>query len=146
MLKPVELLQEFIVDLDLLAQQILIQSGVDKNSNLVNSIEFKSKANGLEMLAADYYLFVSTGRKPRARKVPINDLITWIKSKGIASSNVNNIAWAIQTSIFKNGIKGKNYITRLEDTVADSSSELLATALSEAIADDLVEAFEPLTK
>jgi len=143
---PVDILNELISDLVLLVQRTMIDNGVDSNSKLLSTIEFIEKDNGLQLLANDYFQYVSTGRKPKARKVPIEDLILWIKSKGIGSGKINNIAWAIQKTIFENGIKGKNYLDPVEENVADLSSEQLVELLSEVIANEMVMAFEPLTK
>jgi hypothetical protein len=144
--KPKDILIELKSDIETIVKNLMIQKGVNKNSNIIDSIEFIDTENGISMLANDYYQYLSTGRKPKARKVPIEDLITWIKKYNIGSGNLNQIAFKIQRSIFLNGIKGKNYIDIINNSVADYSSEELAEILSNIIADQLVEAFKPLTK
>jgi hypothetical protein len=134
--------KQFIVDLNLLVKRIIIEHGIENNSKLVDSISFIASDSGLSMLAMDYYTYASTGRKPRARKVPLDDLIIWIKQYGIGSGNINNIAWAIQQSIFKNGIKPKNYLTSVEDTVGNVSAEKLALILADLMAEEMGLAFK----
>jgi hypothetical protein len=135
-----------ITDLTLLAQRTMIENGLAADSDLVKSVVLVEKNGGLQLLALDYYEYVSTGRRPKARKVPVEDLIVWIKSKGIGAGNINNMAFAIQQSIYKRGIKGKAFANPVENNVADLASEELAELLSEVIADDMVDAFKPLTK
>lgn len=142
MLNSKDILNQLTVDLQLLATRTMIQSGVEQNSDLVKSVQFIPSSSGLQLLANDYYTYVSTGRRPRARYVPIEDLIAWVKKYKIGSGNVNGIAWAIRQAIFKNGIRGKNYSTTVEENIADLSSEELAETLSEMIADEMVAAFE----
>lgn len=141
-----ELMKDLITDLTLLAQRTMIENGLEANSDLVKSVAFIEKDNGLQLVANDYYTYVSTGRRPKARKVPVEDLIIWIKSKGIGAGNINGLAFAIQQSIYKNGIRGKGFENPVENNVADMASEELAEVLSEVIADEMVMAFQPLTK
>ena len=54
-----------------------------QDSSLVNSIEWQYKDNFFILLANDYFQWVDSGRRPRARMVPIEALISWIKKKGI---------------------------------------------------------------
>jgi len=146
MKKTVDILKQLINDLTLLTRRTMIENGVESDSDLIKSIEFIPVQSGLQLIANDYYQYVSTGRRPKARKVPIEDLIVWIKQNGIGAGNVNGLAWAIQQSIYKQGIKGKTFTTEVEDNVADMSSEELAEVLSNLIADEMVDAFKPLTK
>lgn len=146
MLKPNEILSQLIDDLVLLTQRTMIENGVEANSDLVKTIEFIPSNSGLQLVANDYYEYVSTGRRPKARKVPIEDLIPWIKKYGIGSGDINALAWRIQQGIYKNGIKGKSYTSPVAENVAELSSEELAEVLSNVIVDEMVEAFEPLTK
>ncbi len=142
MLKPLDIVSTLVNDLTLLAQRTMIENGVANDSELVKSVQFIPKNSGLQLLANDYYEYLSTGRRAGARKVPINDLIDWIKKKGIAGANVNAVAWRIQQSIYRNGIRGKFYSNPVEQNVADMASEQLAEILSEVIADEMVMAFE----
>jgi hypothetical protein len=138
-----EIFQSILQELVVTIQQILIAQGLDKNSNLVKSIDVNWDIRNKEMqlIAADYYEYVNYGRKPGVKKVPISVLINWIRKKKIKGRSrktgrfitVNSLAYAIQNSIYKTGIRGKNYITKVNaamdaavETVLDDDDFLKA--------------------
>ena len=95
---------------------------------------------GLTIVAQDYLLWLDTGRKPGGKKVPISALIQFVKNRGLArdkrgryagGDSVNRIAWAIQASIFKYGIKGRHII----DPAWALGGQVLSTLLDEAALD-----------
>lgn len=66
----------------------------------------------------DYYKYVGAKvqRKPGAKKLPISVILNMIKKYRIrpkGNQTVNSLAFAIQQSIYKNGIKGKNFTVRM---------------------------------
>jgi hypothetical protein len=125
----------------------LKQSGVKDQSNLSKSIQYVTNKDGVQMLAASYYPYVSSGRKANIKRVPIADLIVWIKQYNIRprpGQTINQLAFAIQTSIYKHGIRAKNFEEKVETGVADYTAVALADTLAVLVADDLVEAFEPV--
>jgi hypothetical protein len=91
------------------------------------------------LLANDYFQAVAYGRPKHARLVPAEDLIKWMKKKGIAPRNgtYNSVAYLIQQSIYRNGIKARNFNQPIIDTTTDIISEDLATTLSEEIATEI---------
>lgn len=124
---------------------VLKQRGVENNSKLMNSIEFVEVEGAFVLLANDYYEYLSTGRKPKARKVPITDLIEWIKRNTItpkAGQSINQLAFAIQTSIYKNGIKGKSYIDPVTEVSLDIAEEGVSDILEEGVLDMLQNSFK----
>lgn len=135
-----EIIESFKDQLEKAARQSLISRGVEKNSDLVKTLEFKEQGGAFSMIVNDYYQYVSTGRRPRARKVPIMDLVKWIKDEGIRprpNQSINQLAFAIQTSIFKNGIKGKNFIENVIETVSDVAEVQMADALEQELLNEL---------
>jgi hypothetical protein len=61
----------------------------------------------LQIIGPDYIKYIQSGRRAGALKgvnVPVLVLIDWLKKKGV-TGNLNRIAWAVQRSIFLNGIK-----------------------------------------
>jgi hypothetical protein len=133
-----DIVNEFTNDLEVAVRAVMISKGLSKQDEVVKTIEFKEQKDGVFVLIAnDYYSYVSTGRKPRARKVPIVDLIKWIKEKRIRTGNINSLAFAIQTSIYKHGIKGKKYADEVEDTVADVSEIKIADGLEDALVESI---------
>lgn len=134
---------KFKEELDVMVQQVLVQKGVKKNADLVNSVDWDYGRNQMLMYVNDYYYYVSKGRKPRAKKIPINALISFIKKNNISSTkySTNELAWAMQSSIYKAGIKGKNFIEVVEKSVTDFVEIRLADFLEEFVADSLFAAF-----
>lgn len=123
---------------------VLIKNGVDKNSDLVKSVEYEAVGESFVLLANDYYQYLSTGRRRRARKVPIKDLIKWVKDERIrprAGQTINQLAFAIQKSIYKSGIKGHKYIKKVEETALDVSEEGVADIMEHAVDEMLAETF-----
>lgn len=140
-----ELLESFKDELKIATQAILVRKGVDRNSDVVKSIEYKYNEDmGLfKLLAFDYYVWLSTGRKPNTRKVPVEALIKWIKEKSIPYvGSINSAAFRIQQAIYKNGIKGKHYEDIVVNVSTDMISEYSAEELSQLFVDELVEILE----
>jgi len=136
--------KELLIQLELATQKLLETKKGLKGSDLVKDIEFEYRNDAFVLMALDYYTYVSEGRRPRARKVPIESLIGWIRDKGIPTRGrpVSEVAFMIQRSIYKNGIKGKNFELQVVELDTEIISEKLALDLSNFIVDDLVDALE----
>lgn len=137
--------KEFLIELKTIVQAILVSKGLKGADDLVQSVEFSTdnSRDSLYMWVNDYYAFASQGRKSRVRKIPIYALIQWIKKRNITSTkySTNQLAYAIQNSIYKSGIRGKNFIKEVEETVGDSVEEKMTEELAEWIADQLYVSF-----
>ena len=124
---------------------VLISKGVESNSDLVKSVDYKDEGDGaFTLLVNDYYEFVSKGRKPRARKVPISALIDFIKQNRIRPNrgqSINQLAYAIQTSIFKSGIKPKKFVDDVDETAFDVYEERIMDILEVGVVDAMANAF-----
>lgn len=140
-----EILQALLDDIVKIVRTTMINSRVDRSSDLVKSVRAEVDSNNaVTIIANDYYEYVSSGRRPRARKVPIQDLISWIKEEGITprgGQTINSLAFSIQTSIYKNGIKGKKFEKQVELNSLDLLAEEFTEMLSEIITNDLQQAF-----
>lgn len=130
-------------ELDAVVQQVLIAKGVKQSSDLTNSVDWDYGRDQMLMYVNDYYENVSKGRKPYARKIPLTALIRFIKKNNInhATMSTTQLAFAMQTSIYKAGIKGKNFIEVVEKSVGDFVEIRLADFLEDLVADSLVAAF-----
>ena len=85
------------------------------NSALYKSTRSEAKGGVLQIAMFDYAKYVISGRRAGAKKVPISALIKWIKQKGLtprAGQSINQLAFAIQTAIFKRGIKGRPFLSK----------------------------------
>lgn len=122
-------------ELALATERILAQYKL-AGSDLSRSVEYKWTGDWFELIANDYFMNVAFGRQRRARKVPVEDLIKWLKKKGIAPKNgdYNSTAFMIQRSIYENGIKARPYVNPIIETDLDIISEDMAYNLSEDIA------------
>lgn len=135
-----------------------------KNSDLQKSFNYKLnqtrngkgqfsgfvQGSGIEILANYYADYLDRGRKPRARKIPINILITWVKKKKLQFRNKkngkfisqNSTAFIIQNSIYKKGIKGRNFI-QPAITAGEQKMELyLDNDVLDILTEDLDKQFE----
>ena len=93
-----------------------------KNVNLEDSnlykdlkVEVNENSDIFKVLYNDYLEYIESGRKPKAKKVPIKNIIEWCKRKGIGSDN--NTAYAIQQSIYMKGIKPKYILSNVDKTL-----------------------------
>lgn len=134
---------------ELLAEtrQIMLMRKVDTRSELVRSTEWIYEKKVFTLFANDYFKWVDTGRKPMARKVPIEALIPWLRKNNIrprSGQTYTSLAYAIQQSIYKLGIKGKLYTS----AIVDESMELIAynviADISEQIVYEVVQKLEEI--
>ena len=132
---------------------IMLSHGLKSNSKLINSIQLESDDKMINFLINDYFEYVSTGRKSGGKKVPIEAIIQFIKDNNLQPrpiqskalthrksqrlETINQLAFAIQTSIYKQGIQGKNYIDEIIQTMTDISAANIADNYTESIADEI---------
>jgi hypothetical protein len=100
------------------------------SGNLLNSltyevVDFQGQA-ALKITYADYFKYVNLGRKPRVKRVPLDVLLEWISIKGIRGKTKSgrqmsnrSLAWAVQTNIFKYGIRPANIYDKTLDNIED---------------------------
>lgn len=77
-----------------------------------------------------------------ARKVPVEAIIKWMKSKNLRpryGQTINSLAFAIQNAIYKSGIKAKQMLDPIINVSLDLISEYIAEDLSVSIADAIAE-------
>lgn len=103
----------------------------------------------LLLYAADYAFYLDQGRysaaqKPGIKKVPIAALLEFIKRRRIRGRKktgkgrgrfitANQLAFAIQNSIYKNGIRGRNFI----QPAFDEGQRLVELYLDNQLLDDM---------
>jgi hypothetical protein len=134
------ILKDLLPKLERITIQTMVYRGIKQNSNLAKSVDYKVTEKGVDMIANDYWTYASSGRRPYTRKVPIRDLIDYIKRYNIRPKNgqtLNQLAFAIQTSIYKNGINPKNYTLKVVGATSDLTEETISSELVDVIADDV---------
>ena len=135
------ILTDLIPELNKITIDFMTRSGVKKRSDLSKSTSFVVTDKGLELKANYYFQYVSSGRRRGVRKVPIRALIEYIKQYNITPRNgqtINQLAFAIQTAIYKQGINPKNYFDKIIDATSDVTEEVVADDLIEDIADEII--------
>ena len=100
------------------------------SGKLLNSIQYDVDVqNGdptLVISYIDYFENVNLGRKKERRRVPVSALVEWIKIRGIQGRDKKgrfiprlSLAFAIQTNIFKFGIRPSNIYDKGLDGLLD---------------------------
>lgn len=105
------------------------------DSDLEKSIEANLRPDGFDIVANFYARFVISGRRPGARRVPVEALLKWIKNRGISGRDARgrfisqiSLAFAIQNSIYKNGIRGRDFLTPAFEAALPEAEAILADA------------------
>lgn len=84
-----------------------------KDSRLHDEVSVNIRDNIFVFQYNDYLQYVESGRRPFAKKVPIDALKDWAKRKGIPTDN--KVLYAIQNSIFVYGIKARPIFPTFEN-------------------------------
>lgn len=107
------------------------------DSDIYEQIEIETEDLFIINLFVNSYIDnIESGRKPFAKKVPIQDLIRWCNKKGIPADN--GAVYAIQESIYKQGIKPRPimiYVFERWDELWDEWADELITEIIEPIRD-----------
>jgi hypothetical protein len=119
----------------------------DGKSGFVQSSKVEFNTDGIKIDLPQYAQWMDSGRRARAKRVPISALISWLKRYRVISrdkktgkyqkssqGSVNSAAWAIQQAIFKNGIKARPFI---ESTLAYAES-LLEEVIQEIMIPEII--------
>tara|TARA_Y100001937_G_scaffold15886_1_gene21832 strand:+ start:3233 stop:3739 length:507 start_codon:yes stop_codon:yes gene_type:complete len=120
----------------------LVTQGHKLTGSLINSLRqdilFAPSSFTLAFYGNHYGLYLETGRRKGAKKIPIDVLMKFVALRGMASTQkeARNIAFAIQMAIYKQGspTKGAYKYTRngkrinwISGTVADNKSKIQKT-------------------
>jgi hypothetical protein len=119
-------------------------------NSLTGSIEIGPNGEPIALIQyQDYFNNVNFGRKAGVKRVPLSALIQWIRIRGLKGRDkkgrfmsTTNLAWAIQTNIFKYGVRPTNIydagISDLEQYFDDFPYNLPPDLLAEG--EDIFEA------
>ncbi|RSK33952.1 hypothetical protein [Hymenobacter metallilatus] len=79
--------------------------------------QFTASAS-LELYALDYLEYLDRGRPKFTKKVPLDALLKWMRKrkifnrrKGGQFKSANQLAFLIQNAIYRNGIRGRHFLT-----------------------------------
>ena len=112
------------------------------DSDLSESVEARVnvKTGSIDFWMNDYAKYIIGGRKKGVKKVPIMALLGWIKKRGIVGRKVNgrfisrlSLAFAIQRAIWKNGIKGRDFLSPALDGSLEVATDMILAALGSEI-------------
>lgn len=104
-------------------------------SDLIKSIEGKYTIPTIYVMVNDYIEYIESGRKPFTKKVPIKELRKWASKKGIGADN--KTLYAIQQSIYKNGIYPRPVISTFYKMLEQEWSNNLSKKLFDNIYQNL---------
>jgi hypothetical protein len=139
------MLSDLAAEIERQIKFVMLEKGVPKRSRLVNSVSSSYNENELAWFANFYYEFLSQGRKKFIKKVPHKALLDWIRRYKIIprdpSISQNQLAWIIQNSIYKNGIRGRNFVQAVNQIAADTFETKIDRDLLNNITYDLTEYF-----
>lgn len=114
-----------------------------RQSNLWRTIEWRVDKNVIQIIAAEYIVFIDSGRKAGVKRVPIGSLLSWIRQYKInTTKKITDIqlAFAIQTAIFQRGIKPRPFLEAWEN----KSIEYVAETIGELFEAQIIRNFETL--
>jgi hypothetical protein len=101
--------------------------------------------SSLELYALDYLEYLDRGRPRFVKKVPLDALIAWLRKRTIGQNRqrngrygkrtvkLNQLAFIIQNSIYRNGIRGRNFLA----PAFDEAQNLLDIYVNSQLLDDV---------
>lgn len=98
----------------------------------VANIDYKvnEKTGQIDLFIPSYYYDIEVGTPPKSQKVPIQNIVNWLKK--IGENATNNTVFAIQTAIYNNGVKPKKgFVSNPINNAADPSLDIMSINLSE---------------
>jgi len=134
----------------------------DATGNLRGTMRFTVRKFGInytfELFLADYWRAVDAGQKP-GHHVPVEDLIKWIKVKGLATKtkgyesklqkfarnrfgSIRNMAYAVQEKIFEKGTKGTRFYSKVIPGLVDDFRKELPKRLAEDLKIDIIDSLK----
>lgn len=99
----------------------IINYVVGYDTQLADNISIQiDESNYIASILVDNYIeYINSGRRKRARKVPIDKLYDWARRRNIPTDN--NTLYAIQQTIYRDGIQPRPILNKLLDIFDDNS-------------------------
>lgn len=111
-----------------------------KDSDLHRTANIQSdRIEDYNLFYNDYLEYIESGRKPFARKVPVQALIQWARRKGIPDDS--STIYAIRESIYKYGIKARKILQYFEQELDELWENDLSNKIFETVTSQLDKIF-----
>lgn len=145
---------------DLVKQFMITTAQVGRSHKLLakggfaESVSVEPSYDGFKIKVAEHAQYMDAGRKPGAKKVPLDALIKWIKRYRVGQRDkktgkfrkrvvsINSIAFAIQMAIYKKGIKPRRFI---KETL-EYAEDLMKSYIDETLIPDIITRMEFILK
>lgn len=118
------------------------------------SIKVEATYDGFSIGVSEHAQYMDSGRKPGAKRVPIQALISWIKRYKVGlrdkktgkfkkrTMTINAMAFAIQSAIYKKGIKPRPFI----EASLEYAEELMKTFIDKTLIPEILTSVEFILK
>lgn len=109
-------------------------SGLE-TSIFIRDISYSISNNKVQISMPEYAKYIESGRKRRKKKVPLSIILKQLRRKNLPTTN--GLAFAIQNSIYKKGIKPRPFIDRALDMAQNAITvdieEYMTTTIQDVI-------------
>lgn len=145
---------------DLVKQFMITTAQIDRNHKLLakggftESVKVEAGYDGFNIKVGEQAQYMDSGRKPGGKKVPLDALIAWIKRYRVGQRDkktgkfkkrvvsINSTAFAIQTAIYKRGIKPRRFIK----ATLEYAEDLMKSYIEETLIPDILTSVEFILK
>lgn len=120
---------------------------LNDKSGMVGKSTVSFSTTGVVLNLPEQAVYVDQGRRPGVRKVPIDNIIRWLKRYRIlgrdrtsgkfrktSEQSINSTAWAIQQAIFRHGIRAKPFINE----TLEYAEQVISQAVDEVLIPQIV--------
>lgn len=112
------------------------------SDSVVGSVVYNQNHYEIVLTLESYWKYIDSGRKPGSKMPPPNEILKWIKVRGIQPINKSlsqkDLSFIISKSIAKKGIKANPIMQTLIDENQEVSYKLLFEALQKDINREVV--------
>lgn len=115
-----EVLEQFRKDIfDIVTENIINLAKLNINSELVKSVEVFTDNNTIDIRMNNYAIYLDRGRKALMKKIPFSVIYRWVLKNKIKFNDKTYIqtAYMIRNSIFKKGIRPRNFLKVIQEDV-----------------------------
>jgi hypothetical protein len=144
---PAEILQDFADQVEAIIKDELRKIGLPEKYPSGQPVKLTNSVNGVADMFKilveinDYYIWVVRGRRPRAQNPsgkppPFSKIREWVGRRKFQFSDkrgrllsFDRTAWIVRAAVWKNGVKGRDFITPANRRIVEAYGERLADPL-----------------